>query len=140
VADVAAAGDLAHRLVKDLSPPDRLALLVFGHFRFAAELDATCLGAVASFIGGVRIKSLSNSASPPRYGQHQATVCHGGGGPCVAERAEAGFPIDNRREGIQQVAGGSGQPVKLRSHHHIAGVKGKAVEHSAKLNTPLCHK
>jgi len=34
-----------------VSPPNRLALLVFGQFRFAAELDAARLGALASFAG-----------------------------------------------------------------------------------------
>jgi hypothetical protein len=33
--------------------------------------------------------------------------------------------------------GAAGQPVKPRHHHHV---EGKAVEHLAKLNTPLCHK
>jgi hypothetical protein len=49
VRDVVAAGDLAHRLAVDVAPADRLALLVFGQFRFAAELDAACLGALPPF-------------------------------------------------------------------------------------------
>ena len=65
--------------------------------------------------------------------------------PCIptsqvspSER-EPAFPAGDRRDGIQQVAGGSGQPVKPRSHHHIAGIEGKAVEHLAMLNTPIRH-
>jgi hypothetical protein len=51
VGDVVAAGDLAHRLAVVVATADHLALLVFGQFRFAAELDASFLGAGASLIG-----------------------------------------------------------------------------------------
>jgi hypothetical protein len=51
VADIIAAGDLAHRLAVDVAPADRLAPLVVGQFWFAAELHATRLGAFASFAG-----------------------------------------------------------------------------------------
>src|SRR5256885_17076687 len=51
VADVVAAGDLAHGLAVFVAPADRLALLIVGQFRFAAELDAARLGACASFPG-----------------------------------------------------------------------------------------
>jgi len=51
VADVVAAGDLAHWLAVATAAADRLALLVFRQFRFAAQLDAACLGAFASFTG-----------------------------------------------------------------------------------------
>jgi hypothetical protein len=33
-------------------------------------------------------------------------VCRGGVGPCVAERPETRFPLGDRRERVQQVAGG----------------------------------
>jgi hypothetical protein len=38
VADIVAAGNLAHRLAVTVAAPDCLALLVLGQFRFAAEL------------------------------------------------------------------------------------------------------
>jgi hypothetical protein len=38
--DIVTAGDLAHRLAVVVAAADRLALLVFGQFWFAAELDA----------------------------------------------------------------------------------------------------
>ena len=41
----------SERLAVAVAAADRLALLVFGQFRFAAELDAASLGAVASFSG-----------------------------------------------------------------------------------------
>jgi hypothetical protein len=50
-------------------------------------------------------------------------VRRGGVGPCIAKRSETGFPIGDRREGVQQVARRSGQPVKPRHHHHVAGVE-----------------
>jgi hypothetical protein len=52
-------------------------------------------------------------------------------GPCVAERTETGFPAGDRRERVQQVAGGSRQPVEPCHHQDVAGVK--LVEQSAKL-------
>jgi hypothetical protein len=51
VADVVAAGNLAHRLAITVAATNCPALLVFGQFRFAAELDATTFGAVASLAG-----------------------------------------------------------------------------------------
>jgi hypothetical protein len=51
VADIVAAGNLAHRLAVAVAASDGLALLVFRHFRFSAELDASGLGAFASFVG-----------------------------------------------------------------------------------------
>jgi hypothetical protein len=121
VRDVVAAGNLAHWLAVVVAATDRLPLLVFGQFRFAAELDAAFLGAFPSFAGAVRIKSLSNSPSPPRTVSIQAAVCRGGGSPCVAERAETGLLAGDRRKGVQQVAGGSRQPVEPCHHQHVAG-------------------
>jgi hypothetical protein len=51
VTDVVGAGDLAHWLVLTVAAGDRLALLVFGEFRFAAEFDAARFGALPSFAG-----------------------------------------------------------------------------------------
>ena len=51
VADIVGAGDLAQWLAVLVAAPNRLALLVFGQFRFAAELDAARLGALVSFAG-----------------------------------------------------------------------------------------
>src|SRR5438067_3623461 len=65
VTDVVGARDLAHWLAVAVAAANRLALLVLGQFRFAAELDASRFGAVASFAGAARIRSRSNSASPP---------------------------------------------------------------------------
>jgi hypothetical protein len=43
--DVVAAGDLAHWLAVGVAAAERLALLVFGQFRLAPELDAARFGA-----------------------------------------------------------------------------------------------
>jgi len=45
VADVVATSNLVDWLAVPVAPAYRLALLVFGQFRFAAELDAACFGA-----------------------------------------------------------------------------------------------
>ena len=52
--------------------------------------------------------------------------------PCVAERPETGFLLGGRREGVQEVAGGSGQAVEPRHHQHIAGIE--LVDQAAKLS------
>jgi hypothetical protein len=49
--DIAAARDLAHRLAITVAPADRLAPLMFGQFRRAAELDAARLGPLAALAG-----------------------------------------------------------------------------------------
>src|SRR5262249_17929640 len=51
VRDVVAARDLAHRLAIDIASTDRLAPLMLGQFRFAAELDAAGPGALATLAG-----------------------------------------------------------------------------------------
>jgi hypothetical protein len=51
VADVEAARDLAHWLTVAVAAANRLALLVFGQFWFAAKLDAAFLGAGPALAG-----------------------------------------------------------------------------------------
>jgi hypothetical protein len=51
VADVVTTGNLAHRFAVMVAAAYRLALLIVDQFRFSAELDAACFGAVASFTG-----------------------------------------------------------------------------------------
>jgi hypothetical protein len=76
-----------------------------------------------------RISSFSNSARPSKTVSIKR--------PCgvvvsvqVGERTKTGFLLGNRGERVQQVAGGSRQPVEPRHHHHVAG--GELVEHSQK--------
>jgi hypothetical protein len=66
VADVVAAGDLTHDFAVTVAVSDRLALLVFGHFRFAAKLDASGLGAFASLSGASADQLFLDSARPPK--------------------------------------------------------------------------
>jgi hypothetical protein len=73
-----------------------------------------------------RIKSRSNSASPPSTVSIKRPC-----GPCIAERSETGFPIGNRRERVQQVARRSRQPASRVTSQHVAGVE--LVEQAAKL-------
>src|SRR5690348_2633357 len=50
---------------------------------------------------GARADQISlELGQPAEHGQHQTAVCRGGVGPCVAERAETGFPIGDRRERV----------------------------------------
>jgi hypothetical protein len=48
-------------------------------------------------------------------------VRRGGVGPCVAERAEAGLLLGDRRERVQQVPGRAGKTVEPGDHQHVAG-------------------
>jgi hypothetical protein len=65
VAHVVGAGDLAHWPPVAVAASDRLALLMIGQFRFAAELAPLALARSRPSPVRVRIKSLSNSARPP---------------------------------------------------------------------------
>jgi len=49
----------------------------------------------------------------------------------VAQRAESGLPVGDGGRGVQQVAGGSRQPVKPRHHQHVTGLE--RIDHTAKL-------
>jgi len=51
-------------------------------------------------------------------------------GPRVADGAEASLFFGDRRQRIQQVAGGAGEPVESCHHQHVAG--GELVEQAAK--------
>ena len=51
VADVVAAGNLAHRLAVDVTPANCLALLVLGQFRLATKFDAARFSPLAPFPG-----------------------------------------------------------------------------------------
>ena len=55
----------------------------------------------------------------------------GGVGPGVAQRPETGLLACDGRQGVQQVAGRSRQPVEPRNHQHVACLK--LVEQPAKL-------
>jgi hypothetical protein len=61
-----AAGNLAHWLAVMVTAADRLPLLVVGHFRFAAKLDASGLGAFASLSGASADQLFLDSARPPK--------------------------------------------------------------------------
>jgi hypothetical protein len=82
VADIVAAGDVAYRLAVLVAAADRLALLVLGQFRFAAELDASRFGALAFLAGagwGLNLSrtppaSLSRSANTPVKSVPESTV------------------------------------------------------------------
>jgi len=51
--------------------------------------------------------------------------------PRIAQGAEPGFALGNRRKRVQQVAGGSRQPVKPCHHEHVARLK--RLDHPVKL-------
>jgi hypothetical protein len=118
--DIVAAGNFAHRLAFAVAAADRLALLVFGHFRFAAKLDAARLGAFPPFAGSRADQTPLELSQSAEDSQDQAAMRRGGVGRCVANAFESGFLAGDRREGVQQVAGGSGRPIEPCHHHHVA--------------------
>jgi hypothetical protein len=71
---------------------------MFGQFRFATELDAAGFGARASFARARPDQIPLEFGQATEHGQYQAAVRGGGVGPCVAERAETGFAVGDRRE------------------------------------------
>ena len=76
-----------------------------GELRLAAEADAVRLGARPALAGADADQFALELGEASEDGQHQAAVRRGGVGPCVTERAEAGFLLGDRRERVQQVAG-----------------------------------
>jgi hypothetical protein len=96
-------------------------LLVRGELRLAAEAFAVCLGARPALAGADADKLALELGEATEYRQHQPAVRRGGVGPCVPERAEAGFLLGDRRERVQQVAGRAGEAIEPRHHYHVAG-------------------
>jgi hypothetical protein len=115
VTDIVAPGDLARWLTVAVAAANRLALLVLGQFGFAAELNPARLGTVAPFTGAGADKVPLELREAAEHDQHQAAVRRCGVGPCIAERAETGFPIGDRRERVQQIARRARQQVEPRN-------------------------
>jgi hypothetical protein len=67
---------------------------------------------LASFAGAGADQLALEFGQAAHDGEHQAAVRRGGVGPCVAERAEASFLVGDRCKRVQQVAGGSREPIK----------------------------
>jgi hypothetical protein len=105
--------------------------------RFAAEALAVRLGARPAFAGADADQLALELGEAAENGQHQAAVRRGGVGPCVAERAEAGFLLGDRGERVQQVAGRAGEAVEPRHHDHVAS--GDFGEQPAKLRSVNRH-
>ena len=63
----------------------------------------------------------------PSPGRYQSPVRCRGVDPCVAKGFETGLLAGDRRERVQQVAGGSRETVEPCHRHRVAGVE--VVEH-----------
>jgi hypothetical protein len=110
---------------------DRLALLVIGEFERSAHFLPARHGARPAFACARPDQIALELGQPAQDGQHQAPVRCGGVGPGVAKGFETGFLAGDRRERVQQVAGGSRQPVEPGHGYDVAGVE--LVEQAAKL-------
>src|SRR5258708_23675927 len=88
VRDIIAAGDLTHWLAVAVAAANRLALLVFGQFRFATKLNPASLGALATFAGARADQISLELGQPAEDCQHQAAVGRGRVRPCVTKRTE----------------------------------------------------
>jgi hypothetical protein len=110
---------------------DRLALLVIGEFERSAHFLPARRGARPAFACARPDQIALELGQPAQDGQHQAPVRCGGVGPGVAKGFETGFLAGDRRERVQQVAGGSRQPVEPGHGYDVAGVE--LVEQPAKL-------
>jgi hypothetical protein len=140
VADVKAAGDLAHRLAA-VPARERFALLVRGQFRFAPQLHAARLGAGSTFGSAAADQLPLELGQSAQDGQHQATMRRGGVGPGIAQGPEPGLLAGDRRQGVKQIASGSRQPVETCHHQHVT--RTQHIEQAAELGAvgpgPACH-
>jgi hypothetical protein len=87
----------------------------------------------------VRIRSRSTSARPPSTASIKAPGAAAAVGPRFRQGSELRLGAHDALDDHEPVEGAAGQPVKPRHCQHVAGREGKVVEHSAELNTPLCH-
>ncbi len=120
MADVVCPGDFPGRLA-GVSPLQGLALLVGSELRLAAHLHAAGLGEPAALAGARADQLPLKLGQAAQDGQHQAAVGSGGVGPGVAQGPESGLAAGDRRQGVEKIAGGAGQPVQPGHHQHVAG-------------------
>ena len=120
VTDVVAAGDVGQCFLAAVAAVDRLALLVRRQLRLTSQLHTTGHSARSPFSGAIRIRSRSNSASPP------STVSMSR--PCEVVVSAHGSVSDRNpalRSAIaasvfHQIPRRSREPVKTRHHRHVA--------------------
>ena len=85
-----------------------------GQFRFAAELDAARLGALAAFAGAGADQISLGFARPPKTVSIKRS---GGLGRYIAERVETGPFGGDRRERVQRIVHGRAASPSVRRQH-----------------------
>jgi hypothetical protein len=97
------------------------------------------LGA-ASALGGAGADEIAlNIGEASEYRQHQAPGAAGAVGPWFGQGSELRLGVHDALDDPEEVKGAAREAVKPRHCQNVAGREGKVVEHSAELNTPLCH-
>ena len=76
---------------------------------------------------------------PAENRQHQPPGAAGAVGPRFRQGSELRIRVHDALDDTEEVKGAAREAVKLRHCQNVAGREGKVVEHSAELNTPLCH-
>ncbi len=120
MADVVRPGDFPGRLAS-IAPLQGLPLLVGRELGLATHLHAAGLGEPTALAGARTDQLALKLGQAAQDGQHQAAVGRGGVGPGIAQGPESGLAADDRRQGVEKIAGGAGQPVQPGHHQHVAG-------------------
>src|SRR5262249_3011030 len=128
MAHVIRAGDLGAWLAVRTAT-ERLALLVGGELRAAAESDAARLRAGTSLTGAGPDQLALELGQATKDGGHQTPVRGRGVGPDITKRFEPGSFAGNSGERVEQVAGAAGEAVQPRYQQHVPG--GEPREHVA---------
>ncbi len=119
MADVVRPSDFPGRLA-GITPLQGLALLVGGELWLAAHLHAAGLGELPALAGARADQLALELGQTAQDGEHQAAVGCSGVGPGVAQGPESGLAAGDRRQGVEEIAGGAGQPVQPGHHQHVA--------------------
>src|SRR4051794_20073937 len=86
----------------------------------SAKPDTSCFGACSSLTGPGLYQLVLELRQSAQDREHETAVRRGRIGPGVIQRSETSAALDNRCQHVQQVAGGSGEPIEPGDDKHVA--------------------
>jgi len=116
--NVVGASDISLRLATG-QPLQCFPPLMRRHLARTTEAHAARLGALATLARAGADKLALELGEPTEHRQHQPAVRSRGVAPCVLERLEAGTPLGNGSQDVEQVPRRSRQPVEARDDERV---------------------
>src|SRR4051812_42768025 len=99
----------------------RLSLLMRGELWLAPEMHASRPGPLPAFPRARPDQFTLELGQAAEHGQHQAAMRGRRICPSILQGPKAGLFLSKSREGVEEIAGGAGQPVEAGDEHDITG-------------------